>query len=119
MHVEVRQAEDVIIVDLRGQLVAGTGDELLRDVMNELVAESWKKILLNLSEVSRIDSAGIGELVASCRLAERLGTHVKLLHVRGRVRRVLELGRVLPLFEVYDDEEEALSHFAGAETPAN
>ncbi len=111
MHVEVRKAGDIIIVDLQGHLVAGVGDELLREVMNELVAESWKKILLNLSEVVRIDSAGIGELVASSRLAERLGSAVKLLHVKGRVRKVLEIGQVLPIFDVYDDEQEALRHF--------
>ena len=111
MHVDVRQAEDVIVVELQGQLVSGIGDELLRDVMNELVAENWKKILLELSAVSRIDSAGIGELVASIRLAERLGTSVKLLKVTGKVRRVLELGKVLPLFSVYEEEEDALEAF--------
>ncbi len=117
MHVEVRKKGDVIVVDLQGQLVAGTGDELLREVMDELVAEGWKKILLNLSQISRIDSAGIGELVASIRLAQRLGTSVKLLNLIGRVKKVLEIGRVLPLFEVYDDEATALDDFGdlGAE----
>ncbi|RMH15871.1 MAG: anti-sigma factor antagonist [Acidobacteria bacterium] len=112
MHVDVRKADDVIIVDLDGQLVSGIGDELLRDVMNELLAEGWSKILINLSQVERIDSAGIGELVAGSRLATRFGTSVRLLQVTGRVRQVLELGQVLPLFHVYDNEEEALAAFA-------
>ncbi|HXK60487.1 MAG TPA: STAS domain-containing protein, partial [Acidobacteriota bacterium] len=76
MHVDVRNAEDVIIVDLSGRLVAGSGDVLLREVMNELVASGWKKVLLNLSEVDSIDSAGVGELVASIKKAERFGTTV-------------------------------------------
>lgn len=115
MHVDVRKADGVIIVELDGDLVAGTGDEVLREVMNELLGSGWKKVLIDLSKVPRIDSAGIGELVASIKLAERVGTSVRLLHVKGRVRDVLEFSQVLPLFHVYDDEQEALSQFASAE----
>ena len=114
MRVDVRQAEDVIdviIVDLKGRLVAGTGDQLLREVINELLAEKWSKILLNLSEVTKIDSAGIGELVASIKLAERFDSQVKLLHVRGQIRDILELSQILPLLEVHDSEEEAIHAF--------
>lgn len=113
MHVDIRKREDVIIVDLAGDLVAGLGDEVLREVMNELVAGGWRKILINLSDVPRIDSAGIGELVASIKLAERLGTSVRLLKVTGRVRDVLEFSQVLPLFHVYEDEEAAVAEFGG------
>lgn len=112
MHVDVRQVDEVLVVDLEGRLVAGTGEELLRDVMNELLAEGWKKILLNLSNVDRIDSAGIGEVVASSRLALRLGSRVKVLQGAGRVREVLRLSHVLPLLDPYDDEEAALAAFA-------
>ena len=111
MRVDVRQAEEAIIVDLKGRLVSGTGDQLLRDVMNELLAASWTKIILNLSEVSKIDSAGIGELVASIKLAERFSSQVKLLHVRGQIRDILELSQILPLLEVYDSEERAVAAF--------
>ena len=58
MQIDIRKAEDVIIVDLNGRLVSGMGSEMLRDVMDELVAENWKMILLNLSGISWIDSAG-------------------------------------------------------------
>ena len=112
MRVDVRKEEDVIIVDLQGRLVSGTGDQLLNEVMNELLAASWTKILLNLSEVTKIDSAGIGELVASIKLARRFDSRVKLLHVRGQIRDILELSQILPLLEVYDSEEEALEAFA-------
>lgn len=117
MHVEVRKVDDVIVVDLEGHLVAGTGDELLRDVMNELIAEGWKKILLNLSALKRIDSAGIGELVGGAKVAERFQSSVRLVHVTGRVRNVLDISQVLPLFHVYDDEQDAVAAF-GASEPA-
>ncbi len=112
MEADVRSAGDVIILDLKGRLVSGSGDQLLRDSMNELVAEGWKKILLNLSEVSSIDSAGIGELVASTKMAGRFGSNVKILRFGDRVRHVLAISRLLPLFEVYEDEREALDKFA-------
>jgi len=108
MHVDIRQNADVIIVDLQGRMVAGVGERMLRDVMNQLVAEGWKKILLNLSGVSWIDSAGIGELVASMKMASRFGVAVKLLRIGDRVKHVLSISQILPLLDVYEDEEEAL-----------
>jgi anti-sigma B factor antagonist len=111
MRVDVRQAGPVILVDFRGRLVAGTGDELLRDVINELLAEGWQKILLNLTEVDKIDSAGVGELVAGRRLAERCGSTVRLLLTPGRVHHVLELSQILPTFEVFENESEAVASF--------
>lgn len=114
MHVDVRKSgEDAIIVDLEGRLVAGVGDELLREVMNELVAEGWEKILLNLSRVTRIDSSGVGELVASARLARRFGGSVKIVRLSEDVRRVLHLSQILPVLDIYDSEDEAIGSFVG------
>lgn len=111
MHVEVRKAKDVVIVDLSGKLLAGVGDEILRNVVNELLAEGWKKILLNLSEVAAVDSAGTGELVASLKVSERFGAKLKLLNLHERVRKSLHLSQLLPVFEVYDEERVALAHY--------
>ncbi len=111
MKVDLRIAEDVIVVDLCGRLVAGGADEILRKMMNQLIAEGWKKILLNLSEVGWMDSTGIGELVASAKLARRFGSSVKLLRVGDRVKHVLSISQLLPLFDVYESEEEALQRF--------
>ena len=115
MHVDVRKAGDVVIVDLQGRLVAGVGDELLREVLDELYREGWKKILLNLSEVSFIDSSGVGELVAGFRAAQQMEVSLKATSLGGRVERVLRLSQILPLLEVYSCEVEALRHFE--ETP--
>ena len=112
MHVEVRKVGDVVIVDLKGRLLAGVGDEILRNVVNELLAEGWKKILLNLSGVTVIDSSGTGELVASMKICEKFDARLKLLNLHERVRKSLHLSELLPVFEVYDDETAALHHYA-------
>ena len=111
MKVDVRHADDVIIVDLDGRLVLGVGDEILRDVMNELLAEDWKKIVLNLREVTIMDSSGIGEVVASWKLAKRFGAALKLMRPAPQIQRTLRLTQILPLLEVYDTEEEAVASF--------
>jgi anti-sigma B factor antagonist len=111
MKADVRKAGDVIIVDLQGDLVLGDGDEVLQDVFSELLTEGWKKILLNLSKVSRLDSSGIGELVRGWKTATKLGASVKLLRLGDRVKHTLHLSQVLPLLEVFEEEKAALASF--------
>ena len=111
MKVDVRHVDDVIIVDLEGRLVMGVGDELLRDVMNELIAEDWKKIVLNLRKVTIIDSSGIGEVVSSWKLGRRFGASVKLLRPAPQIQRTLKLTQLLPLLEVFDEEAVAIESF--------
>ncbi len=111
MKVDVRNVGDVIIVDLEGRLVMGVGDELLRDVMNELIAEGWKKILLNLREITIVDSSGIGEVVSGWKLGRRFGSTVKLLRPAPQIERTLKLTQLLPLLEVFDDEDAAVASF--------
>ncbi len=113
MHVEVRQAKDVMILDLKGRLTAGLGDQILREAVDELLAEGRRRILLNLSEVSFVDSAGVGELVAGLKTARRFQAELKLLNVGERVYSTLDMARLLPTFEIYGDEAEAVASFAG------
>src|SRR5262245_24360254 len=114
MHVEIRKSDDVVIVDLKGKLTAGLGDQILRDTIDELLAESWKKILLNLSEVSFIDSAGVGELVAGLRTAHRFGAAVKVLNASDRVQSKRYIATLRPIFEIYRVGQEAIQRFASA-----
>lgn len=111
MHVEVRKQGEIVILDLDGPLVAGMPQQLLRDVMTELVAEGWTRILVNLSAVESIDSSGIGELVAAHKAAKNVGASVRLVQARDRVRRTLQLSQILPLFQVYEDEQAAVAGF--------
>jgi anti-anti-sigma factor len=114
MHVEVRQSREVVILDLKGRLTAGLGDQILRESIDELLAENRRKILLNLSEVAFLDSAGIGELVAGLKTARRFGADLKLLNVGERVYSTLDMARLLPTFEIFKDEVEAVRSFDAA-----
>ena len=114
MHVTVRKSGDIVIADLTGQLHGGLGDEILRGVVNELLAEGWRKILLNCSKVTSIDSSGVGELVQSLRVCRKFEADLKLLNLHDRVKKSLHLAQLLPVFHVYDDEKEALKGFAKA-----
>ena len=120
MHVTVRKSHEVVIADLSGQLHGGLGDEILRGVVDELLAEGFRKILLNLSKVTSVDSAGVGELVQSLKVCRKFGADLKLLNLHERVKKSLHLAALLPVFEVYDDEAAALKHFPGngAKPPA-
>ena len=111
MHIEVRQAKDVMILDLKGRLTAGLGDQMLRDAIDELLAEGRRCILLNLSEVAFLDSAGVGELVAGLKTSRRFQAELKLLNVGERVYSTLDMARLLPTFEIYNDEGEAVQSF--------
>lgn len=114
MHADVRHSDDVVIVDLRGDLVAEDGDDLFREIVDELVAEGWRKILLNLARIKRMDSAGVGELVASWKLANEFGASIKLLRPGDRIKHTLHLSQILPLLEVFEDETQAVASFAMA-----
>lgn len=111
MKVDVRHFDDVIIVDLAGRLVLGTGDEVLREVINTLLAENWKKIVLNLSDVATMDSSGIGEVVSGWKIAKKFGATVKLLRPGDRIKHTLHLTQILPLLEIYEDEDTAVQSF--------
>ena len=112
MHVTVRKSADVVIVDLDGKLTMGLGDQILREAIDELLAEGWKKIVLNLSKVSFMDSAGVGELVAGLRTAASFGARLKLVNASERAQSTLYIARLLPVFELHQDEAEALADFA-------
>jgi len=111
MHVEIRQAGDVVVADLNGKLTVGLGDRILRDTIDTLLSDGWRKILVNLSEVSFMDSAGVGELVAGLRTARNVGASLKLLNANERVHSTLYIARLLPIFELYRDEKDALAKF--------
>jgi len=111
MHIEVRQAREVMILDLKGRLTAGLGDQILHDAIDELLAEGRRRILLNLSEVSFLDSAGVGELVAGLKTARRFEAELKLLNVGERVYSTLDMARLQPTFEIYNDESEAVASY--------
>jgi anti-sigma B factor antagonist len=108
MNIETRKKGDVVIVDFQGRLAVGVGDEVLPRLVNELLDEGNRKILLNLSDMEYIDSNGLGELVQSLKTSKRFGAQLVLLKPQDRVRKTLKLTNLLPMFSVYETEAEAL-----------
>jgi len=109
MNVSVGQAGDVSVIDLEGRLVAG--DRVLRTTLDDVLADGHRKILLSLVAVRAIDSSGVGDLVASKKVAEKAGAQLKLLIAEGSVRHVLDAMLLLPVFEAFDDKTTALASF--------
>jgi anti-sigma B factor antagonist len=112
VEVKLVHRSGVAIARMSGKLAAGSGDRQLHDLIDDLLAQNKKRILLDLSEVTGIDSSGVGELVAGLRVARELGGELKILKVEGNVHRILQLTQALPLFDVYDDEATAIAAFA-------
>jgi len=112
VNIETRKKGDVVIVDFQGRLAIGVGDELLPTLVEQLLTEGNKKILLNLSDMDYIDSNGLGELVQSLKTSKRFGASLRLLKPQDRVRNTLRLTNLLPMFAVYESETEALKGFA-------
>ena len=111
LDVKERQAGDVTILDLRGEVRIGEGSIALRDAIRKLADEGKKKLLLNLAGVSYIDSSGIGELIANYTTVTRQGGQLKLLKLTDRVQNLLVITKLLTVFDSYEDEAEALKSF--------
>ena len=112
MKIELRQNEDIVIVDLTGRLVLGEPVDTLRETVEDLLADGNRKIVLNVSGLARLDSSGIGEMVAALKLANNVNARLALLQVEESVRRILDVSRVLPLFVTYATEDEARTALA-------
>lgn len=114
MDIAVRNVKDVTIVDFKGRLAIGVSDSVLPKLIGDLLKEGSRKILMNLSEMDYIDSNGLGELVQAFREAQRQGASLRLLKPQDRVAKTLRLTNLLPMFTVYESEDEALRDFESA-----
>jgi len=107
-----RQVGDVTVMDVAGRITLGEGSSALRDALRELVGKNQKKILLNLGEVSYIDSSGIGELVSGFTTVTNSGGNLKLLNLNKRVKDLLQITKLYTVFDVHEDEAGAIRSFA-------
>ena len=112
MQIDQRAVGDVVVLDLKGRVTMGEGDELLKDKVNSLVNQGHKKIVLNLAEVPYIDSAGLGEIVRTYTTVSRQGGSLKLLNLTKRITDLLSITKLLTVFETYDTEADAVRSFA-------
>ena len=112
MKASTRQVDGVTIVDLSGRITLGEGSVVLRDTVKDLAAKGQKKILLNLGDISYIDSSGIGELVAAFTSVRNQGGEMKLLHLTKKVHDLLQITKLYTVFDVKDDEAGAVKSFS-------
>ena len=111
MTANTRRIEGVNIVDLSGRITIGEGTIVLKDAVRNLLQRNEKKILLNLADVSYIDSSGIGELVSSFTTVGNQGGKLKLLNLTKKVHDLLSITKLLTVFEVFEDEAKAIQSF--------
>src|SRR4026207_2262623 len=114
MQIEERAVGDVVVLDLKGKITMGEGDELLKDKVNSLVNQGHKKIVLNLAEVPYVDSAGLGEIVRTYTTVSRPGGSMKLLNPTKRLTDLLAITKLLTVFETFEAEADAVRSFSAS-----
>jgi anti-sigma B factor antagonist len=107
-----REVDGITIVDLNGRITLGEGSELLRDTVRDLVGKGRNRILLNLGDVTYIDSSGIGELVSAYTSVQKQGGELKLLNLTKKVHDLLQITKLYTVFDIKDDEAVAVQSFA-------
>lgn len=111
MEIGERANGGVMILDLKGKLTIGEGDELLKDKVNSLIQQGHQKLLLNLEGVPYVDSAGLGEIVRTYTTVSRQGGKLKLLNLTKRIKDLLAITKLLTVFETFESEQEAVKSF--------
>ena len=107
-----RQVGDVTVIDATGRITLGEGASHFRDTIRDLATKGDKKLLVNLSDVSYIDSSGIGEMVSGFTTVTNHGGQLKLLGLSKRVKDLLQITKLYTVFEVFEDEASAVRSFA-------
>lgn len=111
MKASNRQINGVTVVDMSGRITLGEGSVVLRESIRDLVAKGQKKILLNLGDVTYIDSSGIGELVSAFTTVRNQGGELKLLNLTKKVHDLLQITKLYTVFDIKDDERAAVGSF--------
>jgi len=111
MKANNREVDGVTVVDMSGRITLGEGSVVLRDTIRDLIGKGQKKILLNLGDVTYIDSSGIGELVSAFTAARREGGELKLLNLTKKVHDLLQITKLYTVFDIKDDETAAVGSF--------
>ncbi len=106
-----REIEGVIVIDLDGRITLGDGSALLRDLIRENLNKDHKKLVLNLAAISYLDSTGLGELVSGYRLVKSQGGELKLLNLNKKVSDLLQVTKLYTVFDVHNDEAQAVASF--------
>ena len=108
IKIGTRQADGITVIDISGRIALGDGEVLLRETVDNLLRKGQKKLLLNLAEVTYIDSSGIGALVGVYTAVRKQGGELQLLNLTKRVRNLLQITKLYTVFTVSDDETAAI-----------
>lgn len=111
MKIDVRKRDDVTILQPKGKITIGVGDVALRDAVHEQLQNGARKLLIDMGGVTTIDSSGVGELVSNYTSVNNRGGKLKLLNLPPKVSDILQITQLITVFEVYDDEGEAVQSF--------
>src|SRR5580700_10118371 len=114
MKIKTRQVDGITIMDCSGRITLGEGSVQLRDAVRDLLSKGQKLILLNLGNITYIDSSGIGELVSAFTTVKNQGGELKLLNLTRKVHDLLQITKLYTVFDVKDDEASAIGAFAQA-----
>jgi anti-sigma B factor antagonist len=112
MDIKQRVRDDVTILDLSGRLILGDGEESFKEMVDDLINQDRTKILLNLTDVNYIDSAGIGVVIWKYIPVTKRGGTLKLLNPQPRTHTVLSITRLLTVLETFQTEDEAIESFS-------
>ena len=111
VKLSTRQIGDVTVIDATGRITLGEGSSTFRETIKDMLSKGSKKLLLNLADVSYIDSSGIGELVSGYTSVSNGGGSLKLLNLTKRIQDLLQITKLYTVFEVFDDEAKAVASF--------
>ena len=111
MTISTRMVDSITVVELRGKLILGEDTEQFRTRLRELIQSGTKKVLLNMGNVSYIDSSGVGELVRAYASAGSQGGQLKLVGLTRKLHDLLMVTKLLTVFEAFDDEQKAIESF--------
>lgn len=111
MKINERQVQGITVLDVAGKITIGAGDVMLREAVQKALAAGAKGILINLKDVTTIDSSGVGELVSSYATSTGRGAKLKLVNLPAKVQDILMITQLITVFEVFDSEDEAIQSF--------
>lgn len=111
MKATTRNVDGVQVIELQGKITIGAGDTQLRELILKSLDEGQKNLLLDMGEVTALDSSGIGELVGAYTTATNRGGKLKLLHLPTKISNLLQVTQLITVFEVYEDEKQAVGSF--------
>ena len=111
MEIAKRTVDDIQILDCKGKITLGEGTMAVRNTVRDIITENGKKIILNLGDVNYIDSSGIGELVSTYTTVTNAGGQLKLLNLTKKIHELLQITKLLTVFQVFEDEKAAIASF--------